>query len=263
MTFLNHLRRALSAEIYKLRHSSIPVTTFMLPAAIVFTMNFVLPLATNGLPFGGLGNVWLSTTIGMLQMWILVRTFHVGVLTAQIAGLEHDNHTWKYLFALPVSRKAVFIAKIILAQGLFGMSMIVMLVSLVVSGLALNVFRPELGFGAGLPLGDMTAIMLISYAASWLMITLQAWAGLHWQRFGGPIGLASVAFLLTFGLASYPNITRIFPWSLPTNFIVTGFNLTGKLIDTDIAATSILISLVGSIAVIALSTWQLSRRDVL
>lgn len=259
---ITDLKRAVHAEVYKLKNNSILVTALVLPGAIALVMNLVLPIISNGRPFAT-GNAWVSTTIGLLQVWGFIQAFIVAVVTAQLGGMEHQNNRWKYLFALPVSRKAMYVAKGIVSLGLFGLSSLAILIGVIVTGLLLNVIKPDVGFGAAVPLGDMLVIVLVNYAASWLLIAIHVWAGMNWSNFGPAIGLAMVAFLLNTFLVPYPTILRVFPWALPTNFFVMGVNLTGDLVMSDVMLTSAIISIVGSVIVLMAGAWQVTRRDVL
>jgi lantibiotic transport system permease protein len=263
MNTITDLRRAISAEIYKLRHSSIPVTIVILPLAIVVLMNLVLPFLQGSRPFQTVGNQWLVTGIGMIQLWGFLQAFIVAVVTAQLAGLEHGNNTWKHLFALPISRKAIYYAKVIVGIGLFSLSSLLILVSMIVTGLLLNAVKPDAGFGASIPWGELILIFLANHLATWLIISIQTWAGTHWSGFGPAMGVAMVGFLLTMFLANRPDIMRIYPWTLPFNFFVTGFNLSGVLVNWEVAATSVLISVVASLIIIAFSARQVTRRDVM
>ncbi len=263
LSAIGDLPRALRAEVYKLRHSTITVTVTVLPIATVVLLNLIVPLAQSGLPFRGAANLWLTTTVGMLTAWSFIYAFVVAVIAAQLGGLEHANNTWKHLFALPVSREAIYLAKAIVSLGLFGLSSMLILAGVALTGPLLNVLRPELGFGEAMPLAEMFKIVLFNYLASWLMITIHVWAGVQWSNFSPSIGLAMVAFLLNLVLATHPNFSRLFPWALPTSFFVTGLNLTGQVIHLDIAASNVLLSIAGSLVVAAFSAWRIARRDVL
>jgi hypothetical protein len=255
---------AIYAEIYKLKHGSIPVTVIVLPTVIVGVMTFVLPLlqASRGADLPGV-NPWLSTLVNLLQIWAFIQAFIVAIITAQLAGLEHGNQRWKYLFALPLSRNAIYTAKVIVAIALFGISVLVMLVALILSGIALNLMNPEIGISASLPLADMFLVVLVNYLASWLIIALHSWVALYWPSFGPSIGLAIVAFLLNLVLANTANFSRVFPWALPTNYFAIGADLSSGVIVPEIALTSVLFSIIATIVIIPASAWLVTRRDVL
>jgi hypothetical protein len=260
---IGDLPRALRAEVYKLRHSTIPITVIVLPAAIVGLLNLILPLAQTGRTFRTPGNSWLTTTVGMLQVWAFIQAFIVAVITAQLAGLEHNNNTWKHLFALPVSRKAIYLAKVLVALGLFGISSLLILFGVALSGLALHALRPAIGFSEAIPWGEMLGVVVANYLASWLMITIHAWAGVQWSNFGPSVGLAMVAFLLNMVMIAQPAFQRIFPWSLPTSFFVAGPSLTGQVISPELAVNNVLLSAFASLVVVGFSAWRIARRDVL
>ncbi|GAB4525591.1 MAG: hypothetical protein OHK0046_41520 [Anaerolineae bacterium] len=258
------LRSAIYAEIYKLKHGSIPVTVVLLPVVIVVVMTFVLPLlqGSRGADLPGV-NPWLSMLVNLLQIWAFIQAFIVAVITAQIAGLEHGNQRWKYLFALPLSRHAIYTAKVIVAIALFGISVLVMLGTLILSGMALTLLQPEIGIQASLPLADMILVIVVNYLASWLMITLHSWVALYWPSFGPSVGLAMVAFLLNLVLANTVNFSRVFPWALPTNYFLVGPELSSSVIAPEIALTSVLLSIIATVIIVPASAWLVTRRDVL
>lgn len=264
MNTITDVRRALSSEIFKLKHSSIIVTVIVLPLVLTFTMNFLLPLLMQGSsPFTFTRNAWATAMVGMLGFWGFFQIFVVAIVTAQLGGLEHNNNTWKHLYALPVSRKAIYVAKVLISLGLFGASSLVLLASVLASGFLANLFKPDLGFSAAIPWGDLLGVLLLNYLASWLMISIHAWAGVHWHSFAPAMGLSMVAFLINMFITGREDIQRIFPWTLPVNFFVTGLNLSGDLIKPEVAASSVALSLIASVIVVAFSGWLLARRDVI
>lgn len=264
MSIVTDVRRALSSEIFKLKHSSVVVTVVILPLVLTFTMNFLLPLLMGGSsPFAFTRNAWATAMVGMLGPWGFFQIFVVAIVTAQIGGMEHSNNTWKHLYALPVSRKAIYLAKVLVSFGLFGASSLTLLGSVLVSGFLANLIKPELGFSAAIPWGDLLTVLAINYLASWLMITIHAWAGVHWHSFAPAMGLSMVAFLINMFITGREDIQRVFPWTLPVNFFVTGLNLSGDLIKPEVAVSSVVLSLIASVVVVAFSGWMLARRDVI
>jgi hypothetical protein len=89
------------------------------------------------------------------------------------------------------------------------------------------------------------------------------WAGTHWPSFAPAMGVAMVAFLLNLVLANSATFIRIFPWALPVNFVVGGLDFSGRLINWEIAQSSIFISVAVATVVVVMSSWQITRRDVM
>ena len=263
MTTSNDLRRAISAEIYKLKHHSIPITIVLLPLIITVLTNLLLPLLQHERPFQLAGNPWLVTGIGLLQVWGFIQALTVAVVTAQLAGLEHSNNTWRHLFALPTSRSAIYFAKVIVSLGLFAVTSLLFMVGLVITGAILTALSPDVGYTAAIPWGDLIGLFSVNYLASFLIITIQLWAGIYWSGFGPALVVALVGSLLNVFFVPYPTLLRIYPWALPTNFFGPGLNLTGNLLSGEIAVTSVALSLTGSLIVVVFSAWEITRRDVL
>ena len=131
-----------------------------------------------------------------------------------LSALEHNNKTWKQLYALPLPRWAVYAAKQFVSMGLIGLSMIFLLAMIVGIGLLLNRFRPTLGFAAPIPWPTIIQAYLLTYLASWLIISLHLWVSAHWPSFVAAMGVGIVATVAGV-LVIESDWARVYPWTLP------------------------------------------------
>lgn len=256
------LIRAIGAELVKLHNNTAPVTVTVFP----FIMCGFVTIASATSPYTTRPiDAWLDTTAQMISFWAVLLPFIVALTTALLASNEHANNMWKHLFALPISRRSIYVSKQIVAIALFGVSQLVVLGSVIVAGLVLRSLKPDYGFDAAIPLGNMLVMVTMTWLASWLIIALHLWMAVRFASFGPAIGFGLIAFLLNTLIAQRPDWwPRLFPWSLPANFYDSGLTrvLSGSPIKWDVAATSIAISVIGSLIVMALAAWETSRRDV-
>lgn len=254
--------RAVRAELVKLHNNTAPITVTVLP----FIMCGLVTIASMTSPYTSRPiNAWLDTAASMISFWSVLLPFFVALTTALLASTEHNNNMWKHLFALPISRRSIYVSKQIIAIALFGLSQLVVIGSVILAGLILRSLKPDYGFDVAIPLADLLGMAAMTWLASWLIISLHLWMAVRFASFGPAIGFGLLAFLLNTLIAQRSDWwPRLFPWSLPANFFASGLDrmLNGSPIKWEVAATSIAISVIGSLVVMLLAAWETSRRDV-
>ena len=214
--------RALNAERLKTRRTLAFRLAIVIPAAIaglqffVFYRSGVRPMFEDQAP-------WTLFTQQTLVIWsLLMLPLFVTLETALVSGLEHNNHQWKHLFALPIPRKAVYAAKQIAGMALIGLSMLCLAAFTVLAGLLLRVLKPGWGFEAPPPWGTFLLHCAIVYLSSWLLISLHTWVGLRWQSF---VVASAVGITMTVAGVIVINAEwgGFYPWALP-GVIANGFS---------------------------------------
>jgi hypothetical protein len=254
--------RAVRAELVKLHNNTAPITVTVLPfvmCGMVAIASMTSPYTTRPL------NAWLDTAVSMITFWSLLLPFFVALTTALLASTEQSNNMWKHLFALPISRRSIYVSKQLIAIALFGLSQLVVIGSVILAGLILRSLKPDYGFDVAIPLLDMFGLAVMTWLASWLIISLHLWMSVRFASFGPAIGFGLLAFLLNMLINQRTDWwPRLFPWSLPANFFATGLDrvLVASPIKSEIATTSIVISVIGSLVVLAIASWEVTRRDV-
>lgn len=113
------------------------------------------------------------------------------LICSLIANVEHQTSSWKQLLALPVSRTAVFIAKLLLCLLLLIVSCLLLSAGTVVLGLLL-------GFGAQpIPLADILRMGFAAYAGAMPVIALQLWLSLSSRNQTLPVSLGLTLSLVS------------------------------------------------------------------
>ncbi len=249
------LARALSAEALKTKRTLTLALTFLAPLAIAF-LAFMMEMQTGERNSKPGVNPWISLSQNSLILWgLLMLPLFVTLQTGLLSALEHSNKTLKQLYTLPMPRWAVYAAKQLISMAMIGLSTLVLLGMLWGVGQLLNVFKPQLGYTAAIPWKTILTVFLLTYLASWLMISLHLWVSLHWSSFVVAMGVGIVATVAGV-LVIDSKWASFYPWTLP-GLVSIGF-LTGKAV-----AAGVLVSIGGGIIAALAGGWEVTRRDVM
>jgi hypothetical protein len=254
--FISDLGVALSAEILKTKRT-LALRLAVLAPLLVALLEFLI-LWRLGAKAGRSGpGIWISLTQNSLLLWdLLMVPLFVTLQTALLAGLEHSNKGWKHLFALPVSRRAIYGAKQLVALALIGISTTVLWAAVIGAGLLLRVFKPGIGFESAIPVWRILWFVLLSYACSWLIIAIHTWVAMRSSSFVVAIGFGVAATVVAvIVLQSDYNI--YYPWTLPA--VVTRF----AIVEGELRYLAFGAGLIGGIALAVVGTLDFSRRDVM
>jgi hypothetical protein len=203
-----------------------------------------------------IANAWTEYGGQTVFLWtIMMLPLFITLETALLANLEHGNGQWKHLFALPIARGAIYTAKQVSGMVIIGLSVAALYAYIVLSGLALRVLTPGLGFEAPVPWGQFFEYAALSYLTSWLILSIHTWIGLHWHSFvvASAVGIAAMVVAVVLFQSDWAGW---YPWTMPgmvANGLEQGQNVLNQL----------LIGSLGGIVVAALGGWEVTRRDVL
>ena len=238
----------LQMEWDKLKGTRIWVIATLLPLlAVLQGQLFVQLLRARAVEI----DPWLLLYTGSLSLFApLILPVLIALLTALVARVEHQQDTWKQLFALPVRRAQIYAAKLILSAALFAYSLLILSLGLLLAGWlgraggavpwGLLLGRPALIGLAALPI--LAVQYYLSYRFHSVIIPLVA-----------AVGLTLPALLA----ANSARLWIYFPWTYPTVIAMTDTVLsTGRL------ALVLLISALLFAAITAYSLARFSQRDV-
>jgi hypothetical protein len=243
------LLRALHAEILKLKRTLAFRVIFVLPF-LVATLQFFIALRTK--KFAPDFNLWETVTTSSLQIWaVFMLPLLITLETALLNGIDHGDRQWKHIFALPVSRYAVYFAKVIVAQVLILISTFILAALIVGVGIASTYLRAELANAGPPPFGFIAKNAMLVWLASWLIIAIHTWVSMRWSGFPIPLGtgIAGTFFAL---FAASASVGKYYPWLLPMNIFLQGR-----------ATTAVVLGVAGGIIATVVGCFEFVRRDVL
>jgi len=213
------LLRVLHAEMLKLK------------GTLAFRMIFVAPLLVATLQFfvvwrqrrfGAVFKLWEMVPNASLSVWaIFMLPLLVTLETALVNGIEHGEKQWKHLFALPLPRHAVYLAKLIVAQVLSAASTLILCALIVAVGVTLTRMRPELANSGAIPYGWILKHAAMVWLAAGLIIAIHTWVSIRWAGFALAlgVGIGGTFFAL---FAASASVGKYYPWLLPVNVFMEG-----------------------------------------
>src|SRR5262249_34538285 len=102
-----------------------------------------------------------------LRMWaVLMLPLLLTLEAALSASLEHSSKQWKHLFALPVPRWSIYLAKTLTLLTLGAIAVVALWASILVGGYLLRMLHPTVAAG---PTGsiELLRLAILSYCAAW------------------------------------------------------------------------------------------------
>lgn len=247
------LSRALSAEILKIKRTLALWMAIITPLAIVGLMFFGSLLQHGRTAAGVKAWDWFPQIIFSLWSLLMLPLF-VTLETALLGELESAEKHWKHLFALPISRTALYMAKLLVGAGLIGLSTFVLWSGILMAGFGLRWLKPGIGFDAPIPWFEILQTALLTYLAAWLILALHTWISLRWQSFTLSVGLGMIATVIGVFVTNSETWAKFYPWTLPA-VVMSG--------DGAIVVQALTLGIVGGIIVAIVGCWDMIRQDVL
>jgi lantibiotic transport system permease protein len=247
------LSRATSAELLKIKRTLALWLAFITPLAIVGLL-FVATLMGQGEAAPGF-NAWDDFTQLIFTFWsLLMLPLFITLETALLSELESTEKHWKHLFALPIPRAVLYLAKLVVGAGLIALSTMVLWGGILLAGTSLRWLKPGTGFDFSLPWVETLQTALLTYLAAWLILALHTWISLRWRSFTGSIGLGMIATVIgLFLTVSSQTWASFYPWALP--FMAMGNNVR-------IVLQVLMLGITGGAVVTIAGCWDMIRQDV-
>lgn len=252
---MTSLFRALSAETLKTKRTLTLALTFLAPLSLAF-LEVAIGFEAGTKMYKVGGDSWMTLIGHTAMMWTMLLlplfiTLEMGLLGAQ----EHNNKTWKQLYALPLPRWSIYTSKQLVGMGVIGLSMVILGMMTIGVGLIGRIFLPKLGFDAPIPWMALVQNLFLSYLASWLMISIHIWISLRWSSFvlamaAGIVPTVCGVMLINSRWVDYD------PWLMPG---VVAHGLVENLPYT----LALTLGLLGGLVFALISCWETTRRDIL
>ena len=216
------LLRVLHAEALKMKRTIALKMVVIAPLAVGLMILFMASQAPFSLirRNGGLGHEWMELVRINLLIWAaLMLPLFITLETALVAGLDHAENQWKNLFARPVPRWTLYVAKLMVVMAMAAASTGVLLCGALVAGMVLSRLQPELHFGFPVPWAAILRQGAQVAGLAFLALTIQHWVSLRWRSFSVATGFGIVATVASYLMVASSRQTggwpQYFPWALP------------------------------------------------
>jgi lantibiotic transport system permease protein len=210
----SEVRRALGAEVLKLRRTLAFRLMFIVPLLIVLLQTGVY--TRSGEAMESVASPLVGFERGIVTLWTLVfLPFYATLVTALIAAFDHADHCWDQLFALPLRRAGIYAAKWLAATALVVSASAIMAVVTIAAAELLKIVHPA---WAAKPVSFVMPVdgAWRSSAAALFLIAIQFWASIRWRSFIGPIALGIAGIMSGIILIQAPlAVLSAYPWTAP------------------------------------------------
>ena len=141
---------------------------------------------------------------------------------ALLVDIDRSAHSWKYVFALPISRTSWYLAKFTTAVVLVVVSNIVLFVATLIVGALLGVLAPQQGYTLGAPhILYYLGVVLLETGASLFLIAIYTWLSMRTKNFILPAALGVVGIVTNLVGYNSPVAQNSFPGCM--RWISAGF----------------------------------------
>lgn len=244
--------RAFTVERIKLRRT-LALWLVILTPGLASCVQLMIFMNMDAVPWERVSAwAWLERSAG--PIWALFAfPMLVAIVTALLGALEHNSSGWKRLYALPASRSAICLAKLIWAHLLLLLANLGLATGLILVGLLGTVVHPQFGFDTSPPITDFYLTALKFYLAAGFVISLHYWIANRFSSFSLAMGIGIGGTFI--GMVQAKGwYQKLFPWKYIIN-TTSGMDGVPEL--------ALMLGIVGGIIFAVAATWDLSRREIL
>ena len=226
------MTRLLRSEFLKLRKSAIWLLIFISPI-----LSLLLGLGVSEIPELGI-HQW-ETTLGMMTVShaILFLPLLTGIFSSFICRYEHAGGGWKQLLALPVSRKNVYLVKLLVVSFLIALTQLLFVMGLFLIGWIK-------GYPAEIPWGIIFGSVMGGWIACFPLIALQMFVSVAWSGFAAPLAVNVIFTIPNMLIVNSEKFGPYYPWAQPLLLMMP--NSTESFGALNVSAETLLLVILGS-----------------
>jgi len=208
---MSPILRATRAELLKVRRTRALWLALGAPLTVVALLVLLVAVGAVDPSDGGVGTA-IQT---MLVLWaMLMLPLYTALETALVNAIDHDSSGWTHLFALPVPRWSVHLAKLLVSTGLVALSSAL---------LAAGLFGVVLGLrAAGVETSDLARLGQLvaagasaSYVGALAIIAAHHALSIRLRGFEWPIGIGMAATIVATQAGRSADYWAFLPWDYP------------------------------------------------
>lgn len=152
---------------------------------------------------------WMTLLMAMAMLHgLLFLPIMAGLFPSFICRYEHTGGGWKQLLVLPISRGAVYFAKLLIVFTLLALSQLLFLAALLIVGFVQQVSAP-------IPWGMIATSLLGGLIACLPLVTLQLGISLMWSSFAAPLSVNVSLTIPNLLIVNSAQIGPFYPWAQP------------------------------------------------
>jgi len=193
--------RLFRSEFLKLRKSSIWLLIFVSPIlSLLLGLGEVDELEQNH---------WTATLSMMtVSHAIFFLPLLTGIFSSFICRYEHVGGGWKQLLSLPISRRQLYIVKILIV------SLLIALTQLLFIGGLFSIGWMK-GYSTEIPWGIIFSSMFGGWLACLPLIALQMFVSVAWSSFAAPLAINVIFTIPNMLIVNSATVGPYYPWAQP------------------------------------------------
>jgi len=242
------LIKLIQIELLKTKRSLALLMMFLSPL-MVLLINLLQLLHNEGkyIAERGWSIYWLSN----FALWgYFMMPLYIALITALLNGTEHRSNGWRFMLALPVKQKDLFLAKLLLAWIYLIGASLVLFISTLLSIVCLEAFGIS---GTNILSLEVVLNLIYSTVACLAILTIHHIVSWRWKNIVAPLGLGVVATMSIIQL-SHTKYWHFDPWT----YILLSTNSAEPTQQTLAMAYSLVIA----VGLTLIGRYWLGRREV-
>jgi len=260
------LLRAAGAEILKLKRT-LALWMALLAPLVVVALQFLIVLTRGEDLIRAGANPWVFLSRNIFMLWsIIMLPLFIALEAALLGHIEHSGSNWKHIFATPLPRRSIYVAKLLAGLILAALGSLVMFCLILLSGGILAQIKPVLALAeTPCPWIRFLELAFVPFVAAWLLIAIHTWISLRWPNFVLALGIGVAGTMASLFLIN-SEYGLHFPWTIPALAVNTRINQLFGGDPSPVAAqvqSSVLLALILAAVVAVLGCLHVTRRDVL
>jgi hypothetical protein len=240
------LATAIAVEIVKLRRSLALLLAIVAPTLVAIFVFFNLLRVDRA-------SSWQITVQGSTAIWaFFMLPMSVTALTALVAQVDHGPRAWDTLRALPRPRWHLYAAKATIVLGLVAAMSLWLALATLAAIEAASLIEPGIAPTGVRDHAAYFSLLARVFAASWLLVVVQAWVALRYASFvpALALGIGGTFFAV---VATSARIGVVLPWQIPVNQLAS---------DPERAGLALAIGALGGLLALCAMLRHLSLREV-
>ncbi|OWA35253.1 hypothetical protein B9G55_11370 [Saccharibacillus sp. O16] len=196
---------ALRSERIKLGRSQV-----LLLAVFAPLLSVLIGLLSNMNNLGTGAEAWEGLLLVMAMFHAMFfLPMMTGIFSAFVCRYEHAGGGWKQILSLPVSRTALYMAKLLTVAGALALAQILFSIGLLVVGMVKGM---DIG---SVPWGVLGTRLLSGFIACLPLAALQLFVSTMWSSFAAPLVLNMIFTVPNILIANSATVGPYYPWVQP------------------------------------------------
>lgn len=250
---MNHV---IASDQLKMKRTFIKPISFLFPFLILFLSFLILSMQKESMTSQG-NSMWESMVVLTHFIIMFVIPMATTIMVSNLISLEHQNNSWKLLFALPISKFSFYFSKLYVILKLCFLSGIVIFLGFIFIGKILN-------FKGDIPYALLLGEAFLPFLGVFPIITFQLWLSIRFKNQAFPIAIGVFGTVCMFFLQMH-KITSMFFWAYPALMtpvkqLITDGNLAEIVPNGDLAFYTLL-SIVFGLIFMVIGMFDFSRQS--